>query len=72
MRNSDPSYDWRNEPPKKRKERTRITRGQKAYLEEYLNTGGMPDAAEHALLADVLGLDTEYIYNWYVASFWLG
>ena len=55
-----------------RKERTRITRGQKAYLEEYLNTGGMPDAAERALLADVLGLDTEYIYNWYVASFWLG
>ena len=63
MCNNDPSYDWRNEPPKKWKERTRITRGQKAYLEEYLNTGGMPDAAERALLVDVLGLDTEYIYN---------
>ena len=48
------------------KPRTRISQAQSDVLEDYLRKNGNPDREQRAQLAEKLGLELEYVGNWYV------
>ncbi|RPD53238.1 hypothetical protein L226DRAFT_576504 [Lentinus tigrinus ALCF2SS1-7] len=65
QRGKDPSYDPQKETERPRKERTRISHDQKVFLTDYMSRNGVPDAPQRAKLAEMLHVDSEYVYNWF-------